>query len=104
MVQDIIIILGTMAFIIITIILMGLTFDMIIGMVGVLDFLMVHLILGGVIITGDQVGRIGDLIITDLHIITGIIITIHIDLHIIEEMVFIGMKDQLRIDQIDVLI
>jgi hypothetical protein len=74
---------------------------MIIGMVGVLGFLMVHLTLGGVIIIGVRVGLIGDHIIIVHHIITDIIIIRLTDHLIIEEMEFIDMKGQHLTIQID---
>ena len=67
---------------------------MIIGMVGVLVFLMAHLILGGVIIIGVRVGLIGGHTIIDRPITTEGIIIRHTDLRIIEEMEFIDMKGQ----------
>ena len=99
MAQDIITILGIMDFIITTIILMVLIFDMIIGMAGALGFHTDHHTRGGVITIGDQDGHIGDLITTGHPITTDEITTIHIDLHTIEGMVFKDMKDLHHIHQ-----
>ena len=99
--QDITTILGIMDIIITITILMVIILGMIIGTVGVLDFHLDHPIIGGDIIIGVQDGRIGGLIITDLLITIGTIITIRIDHLIIEEVEYQGMKNQRHITQIE---
>ena len=85
MVQDIITTLGITGITTIAVILMALTSDITLGMVGVLDLVLAHRIRGGVIIIGDRDGTIGDHIITDHHTITEDGITDLIDRRITEE-------------------
>ena len=87
MAQDIITTLGITGIITIVVTRMALTFDITLGVAGVLDLVSAHRIRGGVITIGDQDGIIGAHIITDHRTITEEDITDRIDRRITEEAV-----------------